>query len=87
MFTFALHSMFRTSVVALLITLLTGCAVTHTDPHYGAGKDQRAAAEVVLERQVIPKLLATLTAEKRWHLGPESVTVTASLEPTQIALR
>ena len=86
MFTSVLRSIFHTGVAALHTALLTGCVMPHTEPDYGVWRDQRAA-KAVLERQVIPQLLATMTPEERRELGPVSATVTASADPTEIELR
>lgn len=80
-----LRFILNTAVAALLTALLSGCVVTDADCDDRVRKDRRAA-EITLERQVIPRLLAALTPEDRRQLGPVSATVTASLDPARIAL-
>ena len=79
-----LRFILNTTVAALLTALLSGCVVTDAEYDDRVRKDQRAA-EITLEKQVIPKLLAALTPEERRLLGPVSATVTASLDPGRIA--
>lgn len=83
--TFVMRSIFTTTVVGLLTTLLLGCVMMDTEYDDGVREDQRAT-DLALERQVMPKLLAALPPEERQRLGPVSATATVSFDPARIAL-
>lgn len=79
------RSIFNTIIAGLLTTQLLGCVVMETEHDDGVRKDQRAA-EIVFEREVMPKLLAALRPEERRRLAPVSATATVSFDPSRIAL-
>ena len=80
-----MRSTVNTTVAGLLTVLLHGCVVMDTEDDRGASRSARAA-ELMLEREVVPKLLAALSPEERRRLQPVSATVIASTDPLRIAL-
>lgn len=80
-----MHPIVSIIVAGLLTSLMHGCVMMNTEDDPGAHKYPRAA-ELVLEREIVPKLLAALSAEERQRLQPVSATVIASNDPLRIAL-
>jgi len=80
-----MRSIVKTTLAGLLTILLLGCVAMDSEYDYGVRKYQRAA-EIALQNEVMPTLLAALSTEERRRLKPMSAKAIASSDPLRIAL-